>query len=338
MKTFSDLPIRVFSTCPPSTVAIDGAYLDRAVEVARWSDEAGCEGILVYTDNSLVDPWLVSQAIVTATESLAPLVAIQPIYHPPYSVAKLITTLGFLHGRRVWLNMLAGGFKNDLLALNDDTPHDRRYDRMVEYTTVITRFLTERKPIHFEGEFYRVNGASLSPPLDPALIPGVLVSGSSEAGMAAAEALGATAVQYPRPASELETEARPSLPVGIRVGIIARDDADEAWRVAHERFPSDRRGQLTHQMAMKVSDSKWHEQLSEMGEESSRENVYWLVPFENYKTFCPYLVGDYDEVANELARYLVLGYETVILDVPASREELGHIAETMARAVRVGSV
>jgi alkanesulfonate monooxygenase len=34
---------------------------------------------------------------------------------------------------------------------------------------------------------------------------------------------------------------------------------------------------------------------------------YWLRSFENYKTFCPYLVGSYSTVAEELARYIALG-------------------------------
>jgi len=43
-----------------------------------------------------------------------PLVAVQPVYMHPYSVAKMVSTLAFLHQRRVFLNMVAGGFKNDL--------------------------------------------------------------------------------------------------------------------------------------------------------------------------------------------------------------------------------
>ena len=57
-------------------------------DVARWSEAAGCEGILVYTDNGIVDPWLVSQLILQSTERLAPLVAVQPAYMHPYWVAK----------------------------------------------------------------------------------------------------------------------------------------------------------------------------------------------------------------------------------------------------------
>ena len=64
-----------------------------------------------------MDPWLVSQVILESTEQLCPLVAIQPVYMHPYTVAKMIATYAYLHDRRLFLNMLAGGFKNDLVAL-----------------------------------------------------------------------------------------------------------------------------------------------------------------------------------------------------------------------------
>src|SRR6266436_3365284 len=129
-----DSGLQVFATCPPSYTAAPEQYLRDVVTVARWSDAAQCEGMLIYTDNGLVDPWSVAQAVIAHTERLAPLVAVQPIYMHPYAIAKLVATLGFLYGRRVYLNMVAGGFKNDLEALGDPTPHDERYARLVEYT------------------------------------------------------------------------------------------------------------------------------------------------------------------------------------------------------------
>src|SRR5947199_9001074 len=114
--------------------------------------------------------------------------------------------------------------------------------------------------------------------------------------------------------------------LGIRIGIIAREDSGDAWRVARARFPEDRRGQITHKLAMKVSDSEWHRQLSEPGATAAgEESPYWMLPFENYKTFCPYFVGSYDRVADEIARYVAVGYRTIILDVPSSADELEHI-------------
>jgi alkanesulfonate monooxygenase len=196
----------------------------------------------------------------------------------------------------------------------------------MEYTTLVLDLLRTSGPVTRAGKYYTVTNLKMTPPLPPELFPGVFVSGSSAAGLEAARTLGATAVQYPKPASEYASNPVTDLDAGIRVGIVAREDSAEAWRIARQRFPEDRKGQITHQLAMKVSDSSWHKQLSDLGElEQGEENPYWLVPFENYKTFCPYLVGSYERVADELSRYMTAGYRTFIIDVPASPEELEHI-------------
>src|SRR5438093_5903773 len=221
-----DAGIEIFSTCPQSSGADPTAYVRNVVDVARWSEQAGCRGILVYTDNSLVDPWLVSQIIIQQTESLCPLVAVQPAYMHPYAVAKMVATFGYLHGRRLYLNMVAGGFRNDLLALNDTTPHDKRYDRLREYTLIITRLLTGG-PVSLEGEFYTVNRLRLTPALHPELMPGSFVSASSDAGGATARALGARAVHYPKPPHEYDNAPWTAEAAAIRVGVIARPSR---WR------------------------------------------------------------------------------------------------------------
>jgi alkanesulfonate monooxygenase len=330
--------VEIFSTTPQSKDVDRSEYLQRVEDVARWSDEAGYRGILVYTDNSIVDPWLVSQIIFQSTKVLCPLVAIQPIYMHPYTAAKMVSSLAFLHERRIYLNMLAGGFKNDLLALNDETPHDDRYVRTVEYTQIMKALLSSPEPVTFEGKYYKVTNLKMTPPLPEELYPGVLISGSSEAGLAAAREIGATAVKYPKPPGEEVDQRGDTIDSGVRVGIIAREDSDEAWRVGHERFPEDRKGQITHKLAMKVTDSQWHKQLSELGEQPvSEENPYWLGPFENYNTFCPYLVGSYDRVADEVARYISLGFTTFILDIPPSKEEIEHTAVVFDRAQTLAS-
>src|SRR3989442_5073772 len=143
--------VALYSTCPPYRGGSGETYLQHVCDVARWSEAGGCEGILVYTDNSLFDPWLVSQVVVEATRTLTPLVAVQPVYMHPYTVAKMMATLSHLYGRRIDLNMVAGGFKNDLLALNDETPHDARYERLVEYTSIILQLLAGGGAPHIPG-------------------------------------------------------------------------------------------------------------------------------------------------------------------------------------------
>lgn len=326
--------LRVYATTPQSKDVEASEYGRRVADVARWSEEAGCHGILVYTDNGIADPWLVAQEVIKATERIRPLIAVQAVYMHPYSVAKMITTLAYIHGRAVDLNMVAGGFRNDLLALGDETAHDDRYERVIEYTRIVTGLLAGES-VTIDGRWNQVKNLKLTPPLPPELMPGLMISGSSPAGLAAAEAIGALAVRYPKPVEEeeQETDAQPANGVGVRVGVIARESAEDAWRIARERFPEDRRGELKHQLAMKVSDSHWHRELSDRDEGGEDEpSPYWLGPFQQGQTFCPYLVGDHEAVGEELARYVRTGFETFILDIPPDREELEHTGAAFERA------
>ena len=216
-----DNSLLLYSTCPPYRGEGTDTYCRQVRDVAQWSEAGGCEGILVYTDNRLLDPWLVAQLIIQSTKSLSPLIAVQPVYLHPYTAAKMIATLSLLHRRRIDLNIVAGGFKNDLIVLNDNTPHDRRYARLTEYTTIIRRLLEGGPPVTFQGEFYSVTNLSLVPTLDPALRPRILLSGSSAEGLAAAQALNALPVRYPEPPTQAASDQHDG-EFGIRVGIIAR--------------------------------------------------------------------------------------------------------------------
>jgi alkanesulfonate monooxygenase len=334
------MTVKIYSTCPQSQDVEPATYMSAVIDVARWSEDAGCAGMLVYTDNGIVDPWLVSQVVVENTRQLHPLVAVQPIYMHPYTAAKMVATIAYLHGRAVHLNMLAGGFKNDLLALGDETPHDDRYARTIEYTQIMMGLL-RGQTITVDGRFHRVSNLRLTPAVPSELVPAVLMSGSSPAGLAAARVLSATAIKYPRPPGEEELwvdrdDDQPGS-FGVRVGIIARETADEAWKIAHERFPADRHGQITHKVAMQVSDSHWHRQLSERQDEPGSDvegepDPYWLGPFQNYRTFCPYLVGSYETVARMAAHYIAVGATTFVLDIPPSAEELRHTGVVFDRA------
>jgi len=303
--------IEIFSTCPPSTHIARARYLECVADVAGWSERAGCTGICVDSDNSLIDPWMLSHVIVQNTETLCPLVTVHPTYMHPYWVAKQITSFGYLCGRRLVLNMVAGGFTSGVEALDDTTPRDRRDGRLIEYMAIVMRLLDNGGPLTFDGAFYKSRNLKLTPPLSKALRPGVFVSGSWEAGLDAAQTMGATAIKFPTRASEEERPARRGARLGIRVGIIARDRGDRAWTIARSRFPEDRQPALGA---------------------AYEESPYWLGPFQNYKTMYPYLVGSYDTVARELRRYIALGYETFVVGVLSYPDELEHTNAAFARA------
>jgi alkanesulfonate monooxygenase len=319
--------IQTFSTCPDSRGISLNSYLDTVRAAARSSEELGCSGMLIYAENRLVDPWLVAQIVIEATDHLVPLIAVQPVYSHPYTVAKLVSTLTNLHGRQILINLVAGGFRNDLLALGDTTEHDDRYARLGEFGRIVAG-LCQGEAVTMAGRFYTVNGLHLTPSVPPTLQPAFVVSGSSAAGRGVAAALDATAVRYPLPPGghdQLPGVGR----TGIRIGVIARADREDAWRVAHETFPADRAGQVAYAFTMKVSDSEWHRELSLADTVAPGESTYWLHPFRQYQTFCPYLVGSYEEVASQISRYIDEGVDIVILDVPPNAEELSHSVRSL---------
>jgi alkanesulfonate monooxygenase len=85
---------------------------------------------------------------------------------------------------------------------------------------------------------------------------------------------------------------------------------------------------------MSITDSRWHKQLSGLpdgGEDAL--GPYWLEPFKSYGTFCPYLVGAYGRVADEVGRYLALGVRTIITDIPHEQDDLHHARRVVDQAL-----
>ncbi|MEP3036688.1 MAG: LLM class flavin-dependent oxidoreductase, partial [Pseudoruegeria sp.] len=229
--------MKLLTTAPPSVRFEPGTYLNAVRDLARWNEAAGVKGMLIYTDNSLMDPWCVAQVVLESTKDFVPLVAVQPVYMSPYAAACKIASLAFLYQRKVALNMVAGGFKKDLQNLGDDIEHDPRYDRLVEYTLIL-KALLQGETVTFSGEYYNVKNLKLDPGLSPDLMPEIYVSGASEACITAAATLEATRFSYTKPPADLAANA--PLPgagqLGLRFGIIARATAEEAWQIARNRF------------------------------------------------------------------------------------------------------
>jgi alkanesulfonate monooxygenase len=155
--------------------------------------------------------------------------------------------------------------------------------------------------------------------------------------MTAARATGALAVRYPQPAAQETVLSADESEGAIRIGIIARPTAEEAWAVALERFPDDRKGEIMQMVASSKTDSQWRRNLAELsaGADPNSRDPYWLQPFRTHASFCPYLVGSYQRVARELAQYITKRIYTYILDAPRSADELPHVMTAVRLACEI---
>lgn len=311
-------------------------------DIAGWSEECGFRGMLLYTDNRTPDAWVLGQDVLVRTTRLSPLIAVQPVYMHPFATAQKIHALISLYGRAIDINLVAGGFQLDLAGLNDRAGHDDRYERLAEYGLIVMKLLTGEN-VTFKGRFYSLNGVRLSSGIPIDLRPHITVAGSSPAGRKCATILGATPIEYPEPLDVTSLSCERSIGLstshhcskGIRVGILARETTHVAWEQAEEWLPDDSMDKSRLHSAVSITDSSWLRRLSDMAPSvrTGPPDVYWLRPFQMGISFCPYLVGSYEDVARYLRAYFTTGVRVVILDAPRRKEELEHTFAAMLKAL-----
>jgi alkanesulfonate monooxygenase len=297
-------------------------------DTARLAERHGYAGMLLHHNHRIHDPWVLATALIGLTERLVPLVALQPYSIPPMTAANMVHTLAELYQRRVDINLIAGASPGELRQVNDPTPHDERYARATEYMQVLRGLLSSRRPLDFAGRHYRYDRLEMETFVDPALRPRVFVAGSSPAGRAAAAAISDVTITHPEPIDAFETgfakELPPGLRFGIRIGLLARPTAAEAWEEARERYPVDRGGLIATRMKLK-SESRWSRQLAVVATAGeTHDDVYWTGAFTTGKVSFPLLVGDYARVRDYVARYLAAGVSTVLVGNVMSADDFHH--------------
>ena len=326
--------VSVYTTIPVIKNRSPRDYLKRLSLEAKWAESAGIRGMLVVSDNASLDPWAAAQLLIGATERLVPLVAVNTVYMHPFSVARTISSLGFLCERTVHLNYVNGGFQRHLDQVGCELDHDERYDQLAECAEIVARLLRSPRPVTYNGKYFQVKAATVTPRLDPAFLPEVFVSGTSDKCRAVQQRLAVTRLAPPRQIDSYQGES-PLAGTGVRLGIIAREVSQDAWRVARNRFPVDSLGEKLHEFSAGAVHSNWHLALSADAIRSAEpDGAYWLYPFRSYQTLWPYLVGSYAEVAELLARYLEFGVTAIVLDELYTEDDAHHAMLALEHAER----
>lgn len=319
--TASGVTVRVFTISPRT--GDPQKYWENIVNLADWSEQYGCTGLLLFTGNdTFIDPWVAAHGMLARTRTLAPLVAVNPIYMHPFTAAKMIMSLSRMYGRKVYLNLVTGTATSYLESLGDRLTHDDRYARLLEYGQVIRRLLQHTRPVTCAGRFYHLEHVQLLPGLPEALQPEFVLAGQSPAAREVCRALDAVGMQMLRASLD---EAIDGVR-GMHFGIVTRPIDADARRVAAEWFPESEEDRLLLDLSMRNTDSTWKRELHDAaGGPADPASPYWLTPFRNFKADSPYLVGDYGRVADVIARLIHKGIDTFIVDLPASEEEFRHV-------------
>ncbi len=137
------------------------------------------------------------------------------------------------------LNIVTGGDAVEQQRFGDWAEHDERYARTDEFLSVL-RGAWGETPADFEGRHYRVAGATTLAPPDP--VPSIYFGGSSPAALPVAARHADVYLTWGEPPRQVAekigqvrelADAQGRAPrFGIRMHVITRDTAAEAWAEA----------------------------------------------------------------------------------------------------------
>lgn len=305
-------------------------YWNHLDTISRLCSENGFTGPLLLTGNdTYVEPWIAAQSAIDRY-GVSPLVAINPIFAHPFTVAKMISSLAYIYEKQVFLNMVNGTSLSQHAALCDPLDHDEKYDRLQEFIQVVQKLTRgSSAPATFHGDHYSIEDLSLQPPIPEHLLPEYFIAGHSDAAQKVKEETGSVGMHMLN--SKLE-----DIPEGVRgihFGLITRETEDDAWDAAEARYPEDERGRYVLEKSMKNTDSVWKKRLKYAADtEDKCANGYWLAPFRSFQADCPYFVGGHERVKNLIVNLVRKGIEHIILEVPETEEDFAEVAKAYALA------
>ncbi|KIQ00698.1 MULTISPECIES: FMNH2-dependent alkanesulfonate monooxygenase [Pseudomonas] len=210
-------------------------------QIAQAADGLGYYGVLIPTGRSCEDSWVVASALAPMTERLRYLVAIRPGIISPTVSARMTATLDRLSGGRLLINVVTGGDPDENRGDGIHLSHAERYEVTDEFLRIWRRVL-QGEAVDFDGKHLKVDNAkALYPPLQRPYPP-LYFGGSSEAAHElAAEQLDVYLTWGEPPAAVAEkiadvraraAEHGRTLKFGIRLHVIVRETAEEAWAAA----------------------------------------------------------------------------------------------------------
>ncbi|MEV0398100.1 LLM class flavin-dependent oxidoreductase [Polymorphospora rubra] len=205
-------------------------------DVARAAEVNGFESLLLATGHGTRDTWLVGAAAAAATETIRFIVAFRAGYTLPTLTAQMVDTFQQLFADRLDVNIVTGSDGPEQQAYGDDIAKGERYRRTAEFLSILDSELAGRR-FDFAGDHYRVRGGGRPRPVSrrPTIFFGGLSEEAAEVGAAYADVqlmYGETppmAAEHVERISKLAARHGREVEFGIRIQVITRDTADEAW-------------------------------------------------------------------------------------------------------------
>ena len=315
------------------------ADVDYLAQIARAAEHLGFTGVLTPTGTFCEDAWITTAALLRETRTLRYLVAFRPGLISPTLAAQQASSYQRISGGRLMLNVVTGGDAVEQQRFGDWAEHDSRYARTDEFLTVLRGAWTA-DPFDFTGEHYRVAGAGTMAAPDP--VPPVYFGGSSDAALPVAARHADVYLTWGEPPAQvaekigrvrkLADEAGRAVRFGIRLHVITRDTAEQAWAEARRMLDALDPAEIARaQAALRTSQSVGQQRMLALHGGSADDleispNLWAGVGLVRGGAGTA-LVGSHEQVAERIAEYHDLGIDEFVLSGYPHLEEAYQVGE-----------
>jgi dimethylsulfone monooxygenase len=147
------------------TARAEEAGFEFVFGLQQWVGQGGFGGEAHYREDFL-DPFISTVALAATTTRILSLSTVHILYghwHPLH-LARFAATADHISGGRSGLNLVTGYAENEPRMFGmERIDHDRRYEQADEFTAIMSDLWAGRRELTYDGEFYRLAGAYVSP-------------------------------------------------------------------------------------------------------------------------------------------------------------------------------
>ncbi|MBV9854896.1 MAG: LLM class flavin-dependent oxidoreductase [Streptosporangiaceae bacterium] len=307
-------------------------------QIARSAEQLGFTGALTPTSSWCEDAWIMTAGLSQVTRKFKFLVAFRPGLMSPTLAAHMAATFQRISGSRLLINIVTGGDDAEQQRFGDHLDKRARYRRCREFLHII-RELWRGEQVDFAGEFYDIRGAQIIP---APVWPDFYFGGSSPDALDVAASYCDVYLTWGEPPAAVAEKlaavrqrakaAGRELRYGIRLHVIARETATEAWAQAQKLLNGLTPEAIERAQAVQRAS----------GSEGQRRMVALHGGRTDHLEVSPNLwagvglvrggagtalVGSYAEVAQRMVEYHDLGIDEFILSGFPHLEEAYYVGE-----------
>jgi alkanesulfonate monooxygenase len=330
--------------------------MDLFLKVALAAEKAGFEYALVPVATGCYEAWISTAMMSARTTKLKMLVAARPGLIAPTIMAKMVSTFDQLSNGRVYVNLIAGGGREEMAQDGVFYDHDERYEVMDETVQLMKHCWTAEGPVTWTGRHFRVENAVVQPrplqqPYPPFYIGGISPA-AQDVGAKHADVFlfwGNTPEQIREDIASVKGRAEAQgrtqpLRYGMRFQVLVRETEDEARRDAEALIASvsekAKAARTTGMGAESAADGRMREFA-----QKTAENNYWISRhlYAGLTTVRHgagvMVVGNPEQVAETLQSYIDIGCSQFCLSGythDAEAERFGRMVMPYFRG-RIGS-